>query len=483
METIDHKFCSNCKRDILASNYEIHSIHCQRNLTVCVKCNEPVPITDLTDHNHEFHSEIKCSDCNLFIENQRLDVHRRDSCSSRLISCKICGIDIPANEMNIHEYYCGCRTEKCSECGEIVMLKYLELHLDSNHTFIKLDDEPGPGASWLSGSNKVLNKYALLNDLVKPLSKVPNSNQDARPIHINRVSPVKRNNDQPQINTAYWLAKQENKKPSIRTENDELLEELFDDMDLSTIRSSSKSLETYNSAKHSGAKRCSGASELSNVMLPCEFCDQLIPADELVLHETGCQPEVSCYKPKLEVPHGNILRESDSEEEMDDCMDLIPCEFCGALFSVHKIENHHMRCNFANLTSSSSVQQINQIYDNAPLSRKVSNHLAASNSTLSRLTGGANNIGDKINSGSSSVNLSLSNYDKKQTTFENPSSSDGAAANGSTNNYTGVIRKQKAGRTNNLINQPYQIPEEVPSSSSSRETSRNRLENFHANKP
>ena len=39
-----------------------------------------------------------------------------------------------------HEGYCGCRTEKCEECGEFIMLKNWELHVNSNHGFIKLKD-------------------------------------------------------------------------------------------------------------------------------------------------------------------------------------------------------------------------------------------------------------------------------------------------------------------------------------------------------
>lgn len=47
---------------------------------------------------------------------------------------------MPASEINDHENYCGSRTKKCDECGEYVMLKYEQLHIDSNHGFLKLDD-------------------------------------------------------------------------------------------------------------------------------------------------------------------------------------------------------------------------------------------------------------------------------------------------------------------------------------------------------
>ncbi|KAJ8711262.1 hypothetical protein PYW07_008504 [Mythimna separata] len=43
-----------------------------------------------------------------------------------------------------HENYCGVRTEQCPDCREWVMIKYRQLHLDSNHGFIRLDDDPAP---------------------------------------------------------------------------------------------------------------------------------------------------------------------------------------------------------------------------------------------------------------------------------------------------------------------------------------------------
>jgi hypothetical protein len=43
-------------------------------------------------------------------------------------------------ELEEHENYCGTRTDKCLECGELVMFKYKQIHMDSNHGFLKLKD-------------------------------------------------------------------------------------------------------------------------------------------------------------------------------------------------------------------------------------------------------------------------------------------------------------------------------------------------------
>lgn len=77
-----------------------------------------------------------------------LDNHRLTKCKERKIQCEYCEIDLREPEMEDHLLYCGTRTEQCEDCKEYVMFKYKQLHLDSNHTFLKLDDEPGPAASW-----------------------------------------------------------------------------------------------------------------------------------------------------------------------------------------------------------------------------------------------------------------------------------------------------------------------------------------------
>lgn len=65
---------------------------------------------------------------------------QNSSCSHRAICCSYCHIEIEANELGEHENYCGSRTERCEDCGEYVMLKYQQLHQESNHSFLKLND-------------------------------------------------------------------------------------------------------------------------------------------------------------------------------------------------------------------------------------------------------------------------------------------------------------------------------------------------------
>ena len=63
-----------------------------------------------------------------------------ETCAKRKLICKYCDIDKPADGMEEHENYCGSRTEKCNDCGERIMMKNWDIHMNSNHGFIKLND-------------------------------------------------------------------------------------------------------------------------------------------------------------------------------------------------------------------------------------------------------------------------------------------------------------------------------------------------------
>lgn len=60
--------------------------------------------------------------------------------NSNLLPCQYCELELPKFDLGEHENYCGARTEKCQDCGELVMFKYRQLHQDTNHGFLKLND-------------------------------------------------------------------------------------------------------------------------------------------------------------------------------------------------------------------------------------------------------------------------------------------------------------------------------------------------------
>ncbi|XP_013775853.1 TRAF-type zinc finger domain-containing protein 1-like isoform X2 [Limulus polyphemus] len=124
----DTKYCSNCKRDIAISNYVLHSAHCQRNITLCSKCHEPVPRNELESHCNDVHKTVMCSKCGEMMEKGKLEDHQKESCSKRNAACKYCELEGSLDDVREHETYCGSRTEPCPACGQYVMKKNKDIH-------------------------------------------------------------------------------------------------------------------------------------------------------------------------------------------------------------------------------------------------------------------------------------------------------------------------------------------------------------------
>jgi hypothetical protein len=213
------------------------------------------------------------------------------------------------------------------------MLKYQQLHQDSNHSFLKLDDEPGPTPLW---SSPQVTSFNLLNDLSRQ-RKVSNASQDsARPTAAsNRLSPSKRTNDMPQVNSATSAApKKDHHKSAIPAVDDGV------DLDrLLALRlaEQERMLNTIPSAPYvvdDGIPTHQGG-EL--VALPCEFCQAMVPANQLVIHETGCRPDLASYAAAPVSPPS-----ASSEEDED--IDGLPCEFCGVLFPPQFLLQHQDVC-------------------------------------------------------------------------------------------------------------------------------------------
>ncbi|XP_052757654.1 uncharacterized protein LOC113515151 isoform X2 [Galleria mellonella] len=84
-----------------------------------------------------------------------------------------------------------------------------------------------------------------------------------------------------------------------------------------------------------------------NAQLPCEFCNVLVPANHLVLHQTGCRPDLTQLRPDLMQlqPRGRGFRRAapsfyDTLHEEP----VIPCEFCTESLPLYLIIEHQERC-------------------------------------------------------------------------------------------------------------------------------------------
>lgn len=109
-------------------------------MAVCPVCGDAVPKAHLQAHRAKEHSLVECKACRHKVQSGALEHHRATQCGKRTVPCSFCELELPKSDMADHENYCGSRTERCDECGELIMLKYKKLHEDSNHGFLKLDD-------------------------------------------------------------------------------------------------------------------------------------------------------------------------------------------------------------------------------------------------------------------------------------------------------------------------------------------------------
>uniref|UniRef100_A0A8D0GS41 TRAF-type zinc finger domain containing 1 n=2 Tax=Sphenodon punctatus TaxID=8508 RepID=A0A8D0GS41_SPHPU len=125
----------------------------------------------------------------------------------------------------------------------------------------------------------------------------------------------------------------------------------------------------------------------NDIMLPCEFCEVLFPEDDLILHQTGCNPAsaLASFSKRSSSPsrhsHGGHLRDflgqlhgTESSRyqstylsqqqgvEMDGGSIIIPCEFCGIQLEEEVLFHHQDQCDLrpatANSERSSSQQTL-----------------------------------------------------------------------------------------------------------------------------
>ncbi|XP_050441473.1 TRAF-type zinc finger domain-containing protein 1-like isoform X2 [Adelges cooleyi] len=369
----DTKFCFNCRRNIPVVNYVMHSAYCHRNLTLCPECDEPILTAELNEHKKTMHIETSCGGCFERFQVIDMESHKLNNCSRRLKTCDYCNIQIAAFELAEHVDMCGSRTERCNDCGQFIMIKYLETHKE-NH---KLKKIPNVTNQILDDSAESLAAYPQLTKKVPNTSNSATTRTTSMPslrfndpgfMTINRVSPVKRNNDQPQINTL-------NNNHDVNKESvkDTTLINLPNDDDFyipgaqsdhnnqpNNLNDYVKNTEDYNNFPD--------VNVLQGVQLPCEFCSKMINSENLVLHETGCRPDLATFHnilhPKKNVNNLNekfpvppLDLESSSESEMNlnnlslssdedekTNVEKLPCEFCEELIPLNKLIGHQIMC-------------------------------------------------------------------------------------------------------------------------------------------
>lgn len=353
--------CDNCKLKIARQNYTIHTLHCARHLEVCNKCGEPVPKDKLKDHMNTEHAEENCTKCGKSMEKGLLQEHAQSDCPKRLISCLYCELELPSNEMIAHAEYCGTRTEKCTECGEFVMLKYTQLHLESNHKFLKLQDEPGPSASWESNTATASKARAISPENVGESTLLPcefcdgmftprelrrhqvscTHGWDTTVPVLRRISVVKCQVCGKSIASRDYedhclvcVPPSPPSRSNLSNGNVIPCDVCHRAIPFEEYATHSNLCSKYSSSTVSDGKP-SPSQRRKEFLISCDICNESIPAEEFQKH---C---ILCVKPVLRTPPSN---EHFREKPAIDSIPKLPCEFCDESFSPYDLPAHQICC-------------------------------------------------------------------------------------------------------------------------------------------
>ncbi|KAM9259873.1 TRAF-type zinc finger domain-containing protein 1 isoform 2-T2 [Cariama cristata] len=331
------RLCGNCQKDIPAANFIIHEIHCSRNIEVCRYCSESIPKSEMKNHIESEHVQAS-------------------ACPLRPALCQYCDVQLTFNKLQEHEIYCGARTETCGGCGRNIMVKDLKEHPEvcgqevkqvrGSRTVPCFEDEDADLHILRDIRNRLRSEDELeqleRNENTHP-SLYEEWNDDLDYVLAlslqNENNPF--NNTEAEIPSGFW-------------ENDYTKESVpsacLNETDKSDIFSCD-SLVSFSTSKHIKNDEI--------IMLPCEFCEELYPAEDLILHQTGCNPAsafASFSKGSSPNPREydglrafgskshRSLSSSQPQAVQAEGNIMMPCEFCGIQLEEEILFHHQHHC-------------------------------------------------------------------------------------------------------------------------------------------
>ncbi|XP_043942516.1 XIAP-associated factor 1-like isoform X4 [Protopterus annectens] len=225
------KYCRNCEREIAGSNFIIHEAHCVRTIVLCEVCKEPVSKDMLQDHKETQHQEVMCK-CGMKMEKKVFEKHQAEECMLQTIPCEFCKMEVELRNFPEHQNYCGSRTDLCPLCQKRITYFDMEQHCE---TCTGPDTTPHPSA----GPSAAV---AAMNNL--------------QTLYTSRA---------------------------VQTLTRAILDRC--DLDQSETSVNSDQMHRWFSDPQ--------PEERDDALVPCQFCEALIPFQDILLHQSACAQDTT----------------------------------------------------------------------------------------------------------------------------------------------------------------------------------------------
>ena len=115
--------CENCNRRVPSENYEMHLVHCKRNLKLCSLCGEAIQRSKEREHFEENHAEINCVQCGQKTTRSEEGNHLAYECGKRPITCHYWELRLPRERMTELQEFYATRTELCQKCSRYILVR------------------------------------------------------------------------------------------------------------------------------------------------------------------------------------------------------------------------------------------------------------------------------------------------------------------------------------------------------------------------